>query len=195
MCNFTRRHVNGVAHCLAKRAVGGLDTGTWEAYPPVWLFSSLQKDGCYIITEWHCFCQYHPDVNKRPGGEEKFKEISAAYEVLSDVEKRSLYDRFGKAGLQGVFEGSGASSHRVDAFDVFDAFFGASNGLFGGGDEPEGVNFNLRNKGSQDLDIRSDVSCGKVGESNILTSIAHYLIFTMSLIELVLFSQVNGICL
>ncbi|XP_057514335.1 uncharacterized protein LOC130796070 isoform X1 [Actinidia eriantha] len=101
--------------------------------------------------------KYHPDVNKRPGGEEKFKEISAAYEVLSDEEKRSLYDRFGKAGLQGVFEGSGASSHGMDAFDVFDAFFGGSNGLFEGGDEPEGVNFNLRNKGSQDLDIRHDV--------------------------------------
>ena len=42
----------------------------------------------------------------------------------------------------------------MDAFDVFDAFFGGSNGLFGGGDEPEGVNYNLINKGSQDLDIR-----------------------------------------
>lgn len=45
---------------------------------------------------------YHPDVNKEPGAEEKFKEISNAYEVLSDDEKKSLYDRFGEAGVKGA---------------------------------------------------------------------------------------------
>ena len=39
--------------------------------------------------------QYHPDVNKAPEAEEKFKEINAAYEVLSDKEKKAQYDRFG----------------------------------------------------------------------------------------------------
>lgn len=39
--------------------------------------------------------QYHPDRNKEPGAEEKFKEISEAYAVLSDAEKRAQYDRFG----------------------------------------------------------------------------------------------------
>ncbi|KAG2385111.1 Chaperone protein [Vigna angularis] len=73
--------------------------------------------------------KYHPDMNKSPGAEEKFKEISAAYEVLSDEEKRSLYDRFGESGLQ---EENGGSSGApgVDPFDLFDTFFGRSDGIF-----------------------------------------------------------------
>ncbi|XP_057952579.1 uncharacterized protein LOC131146802 isoform X2 [Malania oleifera] len=99
----------------------------------------------------------HPDLNKGPGAEEKFKEISAAYEVLSDDEKRSLYDRFGEAGLRGEQDGSDAGSPGVDPFEIFDAFFGDSNGFFGGRRELGGINFNVRNKGSQGLDIRYDL--------------------------------------
>lgn len=40
-------------------------------------------------------------MNKDSGAEDKFKDISAAYEVLSDDDKRSIYDQFGEAGLQG----------------------------------------------------------------------------------------------
>jgi len=45
--------------------------------------------------------RYHPDVNKSPGAAEKFKEATAAYEVLSDPKKRQTYDRFGHAGPAG----------------------------------------------------------------------------------------------
>ena len=45
--------------------------------------------------------QYHPDVNKSPNAETKFKEINEAHEVLSDQEKRATYDRFGHSGVQG----------------------------------------------------------------------------------------------
>src|ERR1700685_1774454 len=44
--------------------------------------------------------RYHPDVNKDPGAEERFKEISEAYDVLSDPDTRSRYDRFGPAFRQ-----------------------------------------------------------------------------------------------
>ncbi|CAA6658642.1 unnamed protein product [Spirodela intermedia] len=100
--------------------------------------------------------KYHPDMNKSPGAEEKFKEISAAYEVLSDDEKRSLYDRFGEAGLQGDYGGSGVGPQGVDPFEVFDAYFGESNGFFSGRDSG-GINFGASNR-RQNLDIRYDLS-------------------------------------
>ena len=46
--------------------------------------------------------QYHPDVNKDPGAEERFKEINEAYAVLSAAQRRAAYDRFGHAGLQDI---------------------------------------------------------------------------------------------
>ncbi|OMO49324.1 hypothetical protein CCACVL1_31073 [Corchorus capsularis] len=101
--------------------------------------------------------KYHPDMNKSPGAEDKFKEISAAYEVLSDNEKRSLYDRLGEVGLQREYSGSGGASSGVDPFEVYNAFFGGSDGFFGGMGEPGGFNFDLRNKGNTSLDIRYDL--------------------------------------
>ncbi|KAK4488939.1 hypothetical protein RD792_004730 [Penstemon davidsonii] len=101
--------------------------------------------------------KYHPDMNKGPGSEEKFKEIGAAYEVLSDSEKRSLYDRFGEEGLRGEFDASTAGPRGVDPFEVFAEYFGESNNFFGGDGETRGFNFNFREKGSQNLDIRYDL--------------------------------------
>ncbi|WOH04914.1 hypothetical protein DCAR_0624326 [Daucus carota subsp. sativus] len=71
---------------------------------------------------------YHPDVNKEPGAEAKFKEISNAYEVLSDDEKRSIYDRYGEAGLKGAGMGTGDFSN---PFDLFESFFGGMGGMGG----------------------------------------------------------------
>nr|QEG03095.1 chaperone protein DnaJ-like isoform X1 [Cymbidium ensifolium]QEG03097.1 chaperone protein DnaJ-like isoform X2 [Cymbidium ensifolium] len=102
--------------------------------------------------------KYHPDMNKSPGAEEKFKEISAAYEVLSDEEKRSFYDQYGEAGPQGDYAGANAGPHGVDPFEVFNAFFGQSNGFFGDEEDPMGINFNSRFKQSVGLDIRYDLS-------------------------------------
>ena len=50
--------------------------------------------------------EYHPDRNKNPDAEEKFKEINEAYQVLSDSKKRAQYDRFGKAGVSGGAQGT-----------------------------------------------------------------------------------------
>ncbi|KAM0983082.1 hypothetical protein ACFX2J_015796 [Malus domestica] len=99
--------------------------------------------------------KYHPD--KGGGAEDKFKEISAAYEVLSDDGKRSLYDRFGEAGLQGDYGSSTMGPSGVDPFDIFDTFFGGSDGMFGGRGESGGMNFNFSNRGNQGLDIRYDL--------------------------------------
>jgi len=75
--------------------------------------------------------KYHPDRN--PGdkeAEEKFKLINEAYQVLSDEEKRAVYDRYGKAGLEGQgFSGFSHSSYE-DIMDFFEQVFGSA---FGGG--------------------------------------------------------------
>jgi molecular chaperone DnaJ len=66
--------------------------------------------------------QYHPDVNREDGADARFKEINEAYEVLSDREKRQIYDRFGHAGPQGF--GAGGVGFGIE--DIFETFFGAS---------------------------------------------------------------------
>ncbi|MEM0120051.1 MAG: molecular chaperone DnaJ [Thermoprotei archaeon] len=74
--------------------------------------------------------QYHPDRNKDPGAAEKFKEITEAYAVLSDDEKRAKYDRYGHAGIdenytqEDLFRGADFSDFFRDfGFGGFDDFF------------------------------------------------------------------------
>ena len=73
--------------------------------------------------------QYHPDHNREKDAGEKFKEVSEAYQVLSDSEKRAAYDRYGHAGAESVF-GRGFGSSDFSNFggfgDIFDAFFGGT---------------------------------------------------------------------
>src|SRR4051794_41714611 len=73
--------------------------------------------------------QWHPDVNKDPSAQERFKEINEAYQVLSDPERRSRYDTFGRAGVDGGAAGGGAGFEGFGGFsDIFDAFFGGGAG-------------------------------------------------------------------
>ena len=80
--------------------------------------------------------QYHPDVNKEPGSEEKFKEIGEAYAVLSDPQKKAQYDQFGHAAFEGGAGGAGFGGFSADDIDlssIFDDLFGSSFGGFGFG--------------------------------------------------------------
>uniref|UniRef100_A0A5B7AI05 DNAJ heat shock family protein n=1 Tax=Davidia involucrata TaxID=16924 RepID=A0A5B7AI05_DAVIN len=76
---------------------------------------------------------YHPDVNKEASAEDKFKEISNAYEVLSDDEKRSIYDKYGEAGLKGAGMGTGDFSNPFDLFESIFDNFGGMGGMGGMG--------------------------------------------------------------
>lgn len=78
--------------------------------------------------------KYHPDINKEPEADAKFKEVTEAYEVLSDSQKRAAYDQYGHAandpgfgggGFGGGF-GGGAGGFGFD--DIFDSFFGGASG-------------------------------------------------------------------
>jgi molecular chaperone DnaJ len=75
--------------------------------------------------------RHHPDVDTSDGAEERFKELNEAYRVLSDRQRRSAYDMFGHAGVDGAsaaggFEGFGGGFGPFG--DIFDAFFGGTPG-------------------------------------------------------------------
>lgn len=74
--------------------------------------------------------KYHPDKNKSPDAEDKFKEVAEAYEILADKRKRDTYDLLGEEGLKGGSPTSGqhfAYTYHGDPRATFAQFFGSSN--------------------------------------------------------------------
>lgn len=72
--------------------------------------------------------KYHPDINKEPDADEKFKEVKEAYEVLSDDQKRAHYDQFGHTDPNQGFGGGGFGGGGFGGFeDIFETFFGGGS--------------------------------------------------------------------
>lgn len=103
--------------------------------------------------------KYHPDVNKEKGSDAKFKEITEAYEVLSDSQKKAQYDQFGTTGAQGGFGGGnpfgggfqgGFGGGGAGFEDVFESFFGG--GGSGGRSRPRGP------KRGRDIEVEVSIS-------------------------------------
>jgi len=97
--------------------------------------------------------QYHPDINKEPGAEEKFKEIGRAYEVLADPGTRARYDQFGEAGLGGA-AGIPDMGDMGGFADLFETFF---NGFGGQGSPGAGARTQRRGPQQGD-DLRYDLN-------------------------------------
>ena len=109
--------------------------------------------------------QYHPDRNKTAGSEEKFKEISEAYAVLSDDDKRKRYDTYGHVGSEEVFRGSEANFDEIfkdmgfGGFrDIFEQIFGNRTG-FGrvNAGDPFGFGFSFGGGRTKGQDLVYDV--------------------------------------
>jgi len=109
--------------------------------------------------------KYHPDINKDPAAEEKFKEINAAYEVLSDPKKKAQYDQYGDTIFGGQnFHDFARGQSGVNLDDILNSIFGGlggfsgSRGGFSGSSNFSGFGFDSQGFSSIDLDIRSTVT-------------------------------------
>ncbi len=127
--------------------------------------------------------QYHPDINKEPDADAKFKEISEAYEVLSDDNKKAQYDQFGHAAFeQGGFGGGGfgggfggfgggfSGADFDDLGDIFSSFFGGGgrrrnpNAPRQGEDMLHRINISFTESifgTKKNIKLRKDVECDK----------------------------------
>jgi len=97
--------------------------------------------------------KWHPDRNKAPEAQDKFKEINEAYMVLSDPDKRNKYDRFGFDGMD--FGDMGFSGGGFSSFaDIFDMFFGGMDDMgFGGGGRSNGGGRRRRMSRGEDIEV------------------------------------------
>ena len=97
--------------------------------------------------------KYHPDLHPDdPTAEEKFKEITEAYEVLSNPEKRQVYDQYGHDGLENGGMGAGAGGFS-DVSEILESLFGGMGGMFGGGSRA-----NAANAPRQGRDIQASIT-------------------------------------
>ena len=93
--------------------------------------------------------QYHPDRNKEAGAAEQFKEVAEAYAILSDTEKRGLYDRYGHAASDRGFTNGGFGGFAGFGIeDIFESFFGQNASTAGG----------RRNRVQRGADLRTDAT-------------------------------------
>ncbi len=109
--------------------------------------------------------KYHPDLNKTKEGEEKFKEINGAYEVLSDPSKKSKYDQFGDSmfGGQNFHDFSQSQSHHggADLNDILNSMFAGGGGFGGsgfGGGGFGGMGGGFGGQASMNLDIEAKLN-------------------------------------
>ncbi|MCI5968684.1 DnaJ C-terminal domain-containing protein [Helicobacter sp.] len=103
--------------------------------------------------------KYHPDINKEPGAEDKFKEVNAAYEILSDENKRKQYDQFGDSMFGGQnFHDFRRSYGNMNLDDILSQIFGGgfAQGGFGGGSFGNFGSFG--NARSSNLDVNAQIT-------------------------------------
>ncbi|MDE5566206.1 MAG: DnaJ domain-containing protein, partial [Anaeroplasmataceae bacterium] len=94
--------------------------------------------------------KYHPDINKEPGAEEKFKEVNEAYDTLSDEQKKARYDQF---GFDDPMSGAGGAGGGFGGFSGFGGFEDIFSSFFGGGARSNGTGAQQGNDVEKEMTI------------------------------------------